>query len=439
MPKLPETTDRTRIELDLRLLIAAPLRVTKGFAALEVAQEHARASELCDALPLTPQRLQVMAGMGAIHILRGDATLGCELGMKFLSLAEEQGDRSAIMEAELVLGIARHALGQHHAVLIHLRRSIESYLPGMLPTPTSLGGRHPAIVGRCFMAFSTCMLGYLDRARHEAEGALRLAQELADPFAIGFAHNFCSHTYYLRREPHLVQPHAAALAAVAAENGFAMLAALAIVQQGAVQCSRGEAASSIQLLQTGWAALRATGASVYAKNWVTLLAEAYGHAGQPEKALQIIEESAARESAGGERLWDAELLRIKGELLLTLESSRVGVQQSAADPKARNEAAEDCLLGALRTAREQDAKLFELRAAVSLSRYWLVRGNAARAHALLTDVYGWFSEGLDTADLLEARLLIEELAPSVSKPTAPGAHAQSAPGAASAGAGAERT
>lgn len=406
--KLPGMAEKARLELDLCLLIAAPLRVTRGYAALEVEQAYARASELCDALRATSQRFLVMAGMGGIYILRGGCAASCELGEEFLRLAEEQGDRSAITEANLVLGITRHALGQHHAALILLRHSIESFEPGMQPTPTSLGGRHPFIVGRCFMAFSTCMLGYLDRARHEAEEALRLAQELADPFAMAFAHNFCSHIYQLRREPQLAQQQALALADLAAENGFGMFSALAISQQGVAQCGGPGAASGIQLLQTGWAALQVTGASVYSKYWVAWLAAGYGKVGQPEKALQIIEESLALESTKGERLWDAELLRIKGDLLLSLKGSGDGVAPGNAEAQVLDDAAEACLLSALRTAREQDAKLFELRAAVSLSRYWMARGHAARAHTLLADIYGWFSEGLATPDLVEARLLIEE-------------------------------
>lgn len=428
--KLPEATDRTRIELDLCVLIAAPLRVTKGYAALEVEQAYARASELCDALGATPQRLQVIGGMGSLSVLRGTGAASCELGEKFLSLAEEHGDRSAIADANLVLGIARHSVGEHHAGLICLRRSIASAHPEVQATRTSLGGRHPAIAGRCFMALSRCVLGYLDLARQEAEGALRLALELADPFAIAFAHNFSSHVYQLRREPELAEQQALALAELATENGFGMFSAMAILHQGAAKCGDADAESGIQLLHRGWAALQATGACVFGKYWMAWLAAAYGRLGEPERALLIIKDAfASGAAAAGERLWDAELLRIKGELLLASRPSAERVLEGSSAANERNGAAEECLLGALRTAREQDAKLFELRAAVSLSRYWLARGNAARAHALLLDVYGWFSEGLHTTDVLEARLLIQELAQFVPQVAALEDHRPSAPGA----------
>jgi tetratricopeptide (TPR) repeat protein len=290
---------------------------------------------------------------------------------------------------------------------MHLRHAMECNEPGMQPIPTSLGGRHPAIVGRAFMAFSTCMLGYLDRARLDVEEALRLAQELADPFAIGLARNFCAHIYQLRREPQLAQRQTLALAQLADENGFGMLSALAILHEGIAQSGGEDVAAGIRLLESGWAALQATGASVYSKYWVAWLAESYGKVGQHQRAIQMIEHALSQYSSRRDPVWDAELLRIQGELLLA-HSAAGSVLQG--EPMLRNDAAEELLLRALRTAREQDAKLFELRAALCLSRYWIARGNAAQAHALLVNVYGWFSEGLATADLLEARLLIEELA-----------------------------
>lgn len=405
--KLPEAAEKIRIEVALRVLVAPPLRAIKGDASLEVEQMYDRAAALSGVGCPTSERFLIMAGMGAIRVLRGASRAALELSERFLSLAENEADESAISEASLLVGISCHHLGQHVAARIHLERAIAS-IPKKQPARATVGGHNPAIAGRCFLAFSSCMLGHLDRARREAEKTLALARELAEPFAVAFATNFCSHVHHLRREYEAAEQQADALAALCTEKRFGMFSPMAMLLKGGAQIEGQDVASGIQLLQSGWAALKATGARVYSKYWACLLADGYVKMRQTHAALQVIEAAMEDECAGGERIWDAELLRIKGDVLLRSHGV-VENTSKASGGGGRNEQIERCLLGALRIAKEQDAKLFELRAAMSLSRYWAAGGKAAQGRALLLGIYRWFTEGLDTKDLIEARLLLEQL------------------------------
>jgi predicted ATPase len=178
---------------------------------------------------------------------------------------------------------------------------------------------------------------------------------------------------------------------------LAMFAALAVTQSGRSEIENGDATVGLECLQRGWAELDAMGVRLYRKQYLSLLALGHARIGQQQRALGILDEALAGGDSEDERVWDAELLRTRGELLASS-----GDQHAAAD-------AERSLLMALEIAREQQALLFELRAALSLARHWQAH-QPRKAHALLSSVYAAPSEGLDTADRVDARRLIAELA-----------------------------
>jgi predicted ATPase len=168
------------------------------------------------------------------------------------------------------------------------------------------------------------------------------------------------------------------------------------VWQGWSLAAQGEHAAGIAQMLQGLTARRATGASPYRASHFVLLAWAHGKAGQVEDGLRVVAEALARADSSGDRAYAAELYRLKGELL---------VQQLPTDPSQ----AECCFQQALAIARGQQARSWELRAAVSLSRLWQQQGQVSAAYRMLAEVYGWFTEGFDTADLQEAKALLEAL------------------------------
>jgi predicted ATPase len=203
--------------------------------------------------------------------------------------------------------------------------------------------------------------------------------------------------YQLRREEHHVQARAEAIITVSREEGFPYFLAIGTIFRGWALARQGQVEEGTAQLRQGLATHRTTGAKMAQSYLLAFLGEAYGVDGQPEAGLQVLDEALAAVRDTGERMYEAELYRLKGELLL----------MRSADHTV---AAEACLHQALTIACRQQAKSLELRAATSLARLWQQQGKQAEAGALLAPIYGWFTEGFDTADLQDAKALLAALA-----------------------------
>ena len=406
---LPDGEGRAALELQLCLSLAIPLRVTKGFGAPALERIYARAFQLCESGCPTLQKLLVLVGMGSVYIIRGTPGATVALANQLLQLAEELGDRTALTEAHFVLGVALHTLGAHRESQIHLEHVIASHDAKAHVGYVGLGGRYPVVAARSFLAVSTCMMGYLDRAREEMAQALRTAQELEDPFAIAFALNFHCHVHHLCGDFEAAQECAAELERVATDSGFGLFGAMVPLHRGAVEIARSNSMVGLELIQRGRAELDATGACVYTRYWLGLLAVGLRNAGDIELALATVSNDEDRLDPHREQLWDAEFHLIAASLLT---ESEVGIPESATVMR-RAPSIESRLRLALEIAQSQGAKLFELRAATNLAQHWQGQGKASQAYTLLRDVYAWFKEGLATAELKNARLVLDNLSESV--------------------------
>jgi predicted ATPase len=249
---------------------------------------------------------------------------------------------------------------------------------------------------QCFAAHDLWFLGYPDRALVTIQNAVALARQLAHPFMLVHALDFAAWLYLYRREVQQTREQAQADVVLAAEHKIAFFLAHGTVFLGWALVEEGQTTEGIAQMRRGLAAYRATGAQCERPYLLGLLAEAYAKVGQPGEGLLVLSE-ALSEINEGWRYGEAELYRLKGELLLGL----------SADKHAE---AETCFHRALEIARRQQARSFELRAAMSLGRLWQRQGKRAAAYELLTAIYGWFSEGFETADLCEAKALLKALA-----------------------------
>lgn len=240
------------------------------------------------------------------------------------------------------------------------------------------------------------MLGYPDQAVKNVKDAVRLAQELSHPFSIGVALASAAEVYYQRGEWEGVADHGRLTVSLATEQGFSAFVAYGQVLLGRSMVEEGRDEEGIAQLDSALAALRATrGTGGYrGALLLSMFAEACGKKGQIEKGLQAVAEALGMPEKNA---YEAELHRIKGELLLR-------------QVVPNEEQAEACFQQAIEVARSQEAKSLELRAVMSLSRLWQRQGKQKEAKKLLTEIYGWFTEGFDTADLKQAKALLEELA-----------------------------
>jgi predicted ATPase len=286
-----------------------------------------------------------------------------------------------------------------------------------------LYGQDLGVISRAQGAVAPWLLGYPDQALHRAHDALTLAQNLAYPFSIAFASLFVAVLHQLRRESQAALAQAESAVGFTREQGFPFWLAMATITHGGELANRGNGQAGIRQMHQGLAALRALGADIGSTYWVGLLAEKYGKNGRAAEGLAVLAEAFTLVEKNGERWWEAELYRLRGELLLKAAGSRRQAERQTKTTKRglapipqssltmqRSAEAEACFQKAIELARQQHAKSLELRAVISLARLWRQQGKKQQARRMLADIYGWFTEGFATQDLQEAKALIEELA-----------------------------
>ena len=320
-----------------------------------------------------------------------------ELAEQLLVLAQRLQDPVHLIEAYRALGNTLFWLGEFAPARGYLEQAIALYDFQQHRSLAFLYGTDPAVVCLSYAAWALWLLGYPDQARRRSAEALTLAQELSHSPSLAVALAWAASLHQSCREVLMVQERAEALMALATEQGFQWWLAVgtarrdwALVQQGR------QSAEEMARLHQGLAAYWAAGAEPERAYWLALLAEAHGTVGQAEEGLGLLREALVVVEKSGAHYWEAELYRLQGDLLL---------HQTVPDAQH----AEACFCQALATARRQQAKSLELRAAMSLARLWQRQGKRADACQMLAEVYGWFTEGFDTADLQEAKALLDAL------------------------------
>jgi TOMM system kinase/cyclase fusion protein len=403
---LPDNPERIQQELVLQTMLGPALMNIKGQAAPEVERTYARARELCRQIGDAPQLFPVMWGLWYFYLVRAELQTARELLPQLLGLAQSAQDSALLLAAHRSLGQNLTFLGELLPARTHLEQAMALYDPQQHRALALLYGQDLMVVCQSWAALALWLLGYPDQALQKGRKAIALAEELAHPYSLIYALNWVTMVHLSRRERQAAQERAEGVLAIGREYGITMFAASGTLWQGwglAAQAnlSGRSGEEGIAWMRQGLAAWRATGAGVFQPYYLALLAEAYGAGGQVEQGLRVLAEALTMVEKTEERYWEAELHRLKGELLL-----RRGDREK--ERRAAGEA-EECFQKALDVALRQQSKSLELRAAMSLSRLWQQQGKRDDARELLAQVYGWFTEGFDTADLQEAKALLDEL------------------------------
>jgi predicted ATPase len=278
----------------------------------------------------------------------------------------------------------------------HLEAGIALYTPDQRRAPLFRMGHDPGVGCRGFATLTLWLLGYPEQALAHLHDTLALAHELSHPFSLAYARSMAALVMQVRRDVPAVHEQADAAVTLSTEQGFPLWAAWGTSLRGWALAMQGQGEEGMAQLCQGIAACQASGAALFVPYFCTLLADVSDHLGHAADGLQALAEAHTLVEQHEERWWAAEVCRLRGVLLL----------RQPGTPKAEVEA---WLQRALDVARRQEAKSLELRAAMSLSRLWHQQGQRAEARALLAPIYGWFTEGFDTADLQEAKALLEEL------------------------------
>jgi predicted ATPase len=368
--------------------------VTKGLAVLSTLPEtRERAQqELGLQITLGP----ALYGFWYAQMATGQLPWAWELGEEFLGLAQQQQDPLLLVEGHRMLGNTAWWQGELTQTHAHVQAALALYDPEQHRVHAVRYSADSGVFCAVLGALTLWMLGYPDQALRDMEETR--TRRLGHPFTLAQALAFSALLHQLRCEPQVALAQAEAQRALCTERGFATYLAWGMMPRGWALAVQGQVVEGIAQLREGFATWRALGGErVPAWPWfLALWAEACSHAGQLGEGLCALDEVLRRVQHKEERLYEAEVYRLKGELLL----------QGLA---TRQEEAEESFQHALDVACRQQAKSWELRAAMSLSRLWQQQGKRAEARALLAPIYGWFTEGFDTADLQEANALLEEL------------------------------
>jgi predicted ATPase len=306
-------------------------------------------------------------------------------------------DTDLLLQAHHALETTLFYLGEFATAQEHMEHGLALYNPRKHRSHAWLyGGHDPGVCCLSFLSLTLWYLGYADQAMQRRHDTLTLAQELEHPNSLAHALNRSAWLSQLRGDSQAVYEPLELLRLLATEQGFAQLLAQGTTLRGWVLAVQGQGEEGITQICQGLTALRSTGAVQLQPYFLALLAEVYRIMRHPGEGLTALEEALAIIDTTGERYYEAEVHRLKGELLL-------------AQPVPDEQQVEGYLQRALTMARRQQAKSLELRAAMSLARLWQRQDKRAEAHQLLADIYGWFTEGFDSADLRETKALLEEL------------------------------
>jgi predicted ATPase len=394
LSSLPETSQRAKHELSLQILLGPALSSVHGPQSVE--HIYARACELARHVGTTPELFPALSGLQYAQIVRGHMHKARALAEEFLGLAAPTEDPLILAVGHRMLAYPAWWQGDFITVRNHSARGLAFYNRDQHRTCVVSYSQDSGVLCGYLCALADWALGYPTRAMQIMDQTLAHARELEHPYSVAITLLFAAQLSQLRRDPESARTQAEAAIAISREHDLDAVELWCLLPRGWALAQQGEVAKGIADIHEGIERRRAHGMGAVWPWFLALLAEAYGMVGQLGEGLDALEEALRWVQRNDERLYEAEVHRIKGELLLKREASNTT-------------AAEQCFERALKVARQQQAKSWELRAAMSMSRLWQQGRKRDDARELLTPVYDWFTEGFDTLDLQDARALVHGL------------------------------
>jgi predicted ATPase len=350
----------------------------------------------------------VLAGLQRFYMVRADYPRAYDLAARLLATAQRLRNQEFVCEGHTILGVVESKMGHLTAAHTHQEQAHAVVTPHPLRRRGLL--QDVQVANLVNSARVLWCLGYPAQAWGRSQEGLRRARALAEPTSLTFALLQGAHLQFYRRDAAGVQGMAEEGLRLTQAQEFTFWRAWSYLFQGWSIVMQGSPAAGLALMRQGIAALETMGARIDQPVFLSMLAEGYGVAADPAAGLEVLADALALMHDLGEHLWEAELYRLRGELLGHAGRTPPPASSQAQPALSRVDAQpEACFHRALAIARQQQAKSLELRAATSLARLWQQQGRCADAYQLLAEVYGWFTEGFDTADLREAKALLDEL------------------------------
>ena len=391
---LPDKPERQRQELEFYSSLSVALRAVKGQGASETGHAYASARELWERAGSPTEFVQIPYGQSRYHAHRGEFDFAQRLDEDLLRLSRQRNDVAGLVLGHLSSGITLMFVGMFASSRFHLEKALALHDPIFHRALVQQAGVHPHIFSQVYLANVLFCLGFPDQALARSEAIIFEARRLNHPPSLAGSLAIGMRLRSLVGDDAALDEGVNQLVALATEEGFPHWRTQGEIYHGWVKVKNGDVADGTSLLRSNTTAYRASGVELFVPHYIDLLASAYEIEGRFQEGLALLDEALQVAERTGERWLEAELNRHKGELLLR---------------QGHSEAAGELYRKALSVAREQEAKLWELRAAMSLARLRRDQGRRAEARDLLAPTYGWFTEGFDIPDLKDAKTLLDEL------------------------------
>jgi predicted ATPase/DNA-binding SARP family transcriptional activator len=393
LDEIPEGRLRDEKELALQASLGAPLVATKGYSAPEVEQTFERARELCERTGDIGQLAPVLWGLCAFYQVRGKHARAYEMAEQILSLAEEGEDANLHLLAHWMLGLTLTHLGEFTKAREHLNSAIDLDSGDDYAPLTYLYGQNPGVTCLNYLALNLWTLGYPDQAREKCAQAISLSEEISHPYSQSFAQGMAALYHALRKDTDAALQHSERAIKLSKEAGFPFLLALGLIIRGWARSFSGKTGMAVKLMRNGIEAMQAIGAELGRPFFLSLLAEGYGNAGQSDEGLKILGTAMRAANKNKEHWCDCDLHRLMGELLEMQGGTESEITSSYHQ--------------AVEIARKQNAKSFELRGLIEISRYGERHDQPGKGREELAGVYDWFREGYEGNLLREAGELLK--------------------------------
>ena len=404
--KLPESNERAELELDLQIDYGAALLVTRGWWVPEAGKACRRALELCRGRNEDPRLYRVLTGLHSFHLVRGEHPIAASYAEELIQMAERLKNDQARAAARLLSGFSRFFMGDLLGAHADLERCI-AYSPAQHSPAAGAGAadQDPLMSALCYDAITLWILGHPDQAANRAAASLERARNLKSPFTMMWCLSQLTMYHTIRRDYVAAEKTTTEGLALAERHGFEFLKeqilayrTLGLAAQGKLKPAAEGLSNESGYYDAGYELAQTWGRSTAAQGFAGL--------GQMDLALALVAQAEGLVEKNQERYVEPEIHRIRGDLILRQISDRAATSEEV---RAAESAAERSFMKAIEIARKGNAKSWELRAAMSLARLLARQGIRGRARTVLADIYNWFTEGFDSADLKDAGFLLGEL------------------------------
>ena len=394
---LPDSRARDRQELALQTALGTASLIVRGQSVPEVEVAYARARILCQRLGDTQDSPLILFGLWRFYVARPDFPMAHQLAQELHRLAENGHEAALTVMAHYALSVNGIWSGELRPGYKHAQAVIAHYSVTQRSSPLFRAGQDPGVTCHIYAALALWLLGYPEQAVASTHDALALATELDDPISNAVRLGFSAMIWQFRRQAQDVYDHAEAAVTLCSAHGFNIWLRLGTILPGWALTHKGQQQEGVDLMHQGITNWRASGSVLVLPYFLTLLAAEYQKIGRIEAGLKVLNEAQDVTLRTGQYWWQAEIHRLQGEWHLQQTTPNFpGVERYFQQ--------------ALDVARQQQAKSLELRAATSYAHLWQNQGKRQQAYDLLAPIYGWFTEGFDTADLKDAKALLDELA-----------------------------